>query len=43
MEQQKELHKLQVQREQLQLKALQDDLNRKSERHNIQLEHEREV
>lgn len=43
IDQQKELHMLQIQREQLQIKALQEELSRKSEHHSFQLEREREV
>lgn len=43
IDQQKELHTLQIQREQLQIKALQEELSRKSEHHSFQLEREREV
>lgn len=42
-EQQKELHSLLIQKEQLQIRTLQDQLNRQADLHSINLEKEREL
>lgn len=41
--QQKELHNLSVQREQLQIRLLQEEINRQAELHSFKMEKEREV